>query len=54
MGYAPGLVWVKYNQNLAFHWCDTIIMAPSFLLSQGDSMIHHRSYYGIRECNART
>ena len=31
MGYAPGLAWVRYNQNLAFHHGDTIIKAPSFM-----------------------
>ena len=34
MGYAPGLVWVRYNQKLAFHHGDTIIKAPSFPLLQ--------------------
>ena len=44
MGYAPGLVWVKYNQKLAFQLRDMIpgiiflatlvdtIDPPSFLL----------------------
>ena len=34
MGYAPGLVWVRFSQRLAFHHGDMIIKAPSFLLLQ--------------------
>jgi hypothetical protein len=52
-GYAPGLAWVRSNQKLAFHIGDTIIKAPSFLLPLDGSMIHHRSYYDMRECNRR-
>ena len=49
-GYAPGLVWVKYNQKLAFHLCN---MTPSTIFSATpvDSTIHHRLYYGM-QCDA--
>ena len=49
-GYASGLVWVKYNQKLAFHLCN---MTPGIIFSATlvDSSIHYRPYYGM-QCDA--
>ena len=46
-GYAPGLVWVKYNQKLAFHLRD---MIPGTIFSDtlDDSVIHRRPYYDMQ------
>ena len=49
-GYASGLTWVKYNQKLAFHLRD-MILGTIFSATLVDSMIHHRTYYGM-QCDA--
>ena len=51
MGYAPGLVWVKYNQKLAFHHSDTISKSTISLATPYESTIHRRPYYDM-QCDA--
>ena len=46
-GYAPGLVWVKYNQKLAFH-LHGMIPGTIFSSTPVDSTIHHHPYYGMQ------
>ena len=50
-GYASGLVWVKYNQKLAFHLGDTISKITISPATPDDSAIHHRTGYGM-QCDA--
>ena len=47
-GYAPGLAWVRYNQKLAFHHCDTISKSTISLATPDASVIHRRSYYDMQ------
>ena len=53
MGYALGLVWVRYNQ-VSFHLGGMIIKSPSASATPDDFMIQHRSYHEIRGCNVGT
>ena len=50
-GYAPGLVWIKYNQKIAFHLGDTISKRTISPVTPDDSTIHRYSYYDM-QCDA--